>query len=670
LLGRSRKKSAFRRPAFWITALLIAFGLVSGWAFWRYHYTHPHRLHYTLLSINGEPRKMLSGETLHLHPEDRIQILTISTTIPLNMGIRLVATDMDVNALRYEPMPLRTLLPQQDPFKRYTFPIAVKHNNRAIGHMTWIVQPHAEDWLEKANRIIDDEKRLALLERGVRRLPREKRLQRRLLEEYKAQNKLKKAAGVLLEMAERETSYDTLTELLDIYRQLHNSDGEIAVLRRLLKLNPDDLKAREALAEALTAEGEWRQAIDEYQALLQQTPAPDSLYIHKRLGYLYTQAGTFKKAIDAYGHAAKLDQKDANIHYNLSYLYEQIGEKEKADFYLSNAITLKSDDIEGRLKLAESLLGKGQYRAAERHLSAVLKKQPHSVQALVLMARILEKQEDKASLKKVYRKLLSLNPDSETILYNLGALEYETGNLKAARKYCSRYVTSHPDDPTAHAILFDIYQQQNAPEKAFAEAMALVRLIPQDPSPYPFIFDYLRAKNQYEQMIPILKKGLKTRPKAVDLREYLLKAYMETQNREGALHQAEKLIEAGTPDILPLMEALFAYLHQRKDYPRIISLMQQALKAYPDILFFRECLILAYLKTDQEDKAIAQMEALLKARPKDIQLRLQLARLKEKQNDLSGAAAAYKQVLDLVPDHEEASEAYLRLRLEGVKREE
>ncbi|MFO7986818.1 MAG: tetratricopeptide repeat protein [Desulfatiglandaceae bacterium] len=653
-----------------MTALLIVGGLASGWWVWQYTSTHPHRLDYILISISGEPRKVLSGETVHLHPDDRVKILKISTSIPLNMGIRLVTADIDINALRYDSMTLHALLPQQDPFERYTFPIEVKHNNQVIGDVTWIVQPFVEDWLEKANRIIDDEKRLALLERAVRRHPADERLQRRLLEEYKAQKKLKKAAGVLVDLAERETSYDILTELLDIYRRLHNPDGIIAVLRRLLKLNPNDLKTRKALAEALTEEGEWRQAIDEYQALLKQTEPQDSLYIHKHLGYLYTQLGDVKQAIAAYRHAAKLDQKDANIHYNLSYLYEQIGEKEKSDFYLSNAVTLKSDDIESRLKLAESLVEKEKYPRAKKHLSAVLKKQPDSVEALVLMARILENQGDKDALKKTYRKLLSVNPENETLVYNLGVLEYETGNLTAAREHCSQYVKSHPDDPTAHGILFDIYQQQNQPEHAFEEAKTLVRLRPEDPGPYPFIFDYLQEKGRYQQVIPIMKKGLETNPDALDLREYLLEAYIETGNTDGAIIEARKLLEARAPDVLPLMQALFTYLHKKDDYSSIISIMKKGAEQYPNILFFRECLILAYLKTDQENQAITEMEALLKARPKDVKLRLQLAGLKEKKGDLTGAATAYKQVLELDPDHQEASEAYLRLRLEGVKKEE
>jgi tetratricopeptide (TPR) repeat protein len=63
------------------------------------------------------------------------------------------------------------------------------------------------------------------------------------------------------------------------------------------------------------------------------------------------------------------------------------------------------------------------------------------------------------------------------------------------------------------------------------------------------------------------------------------------------------------------------------------------------------------------------MTEILKRRPKDIDLLLNLARLREKHGQFEGALDAYKRILEISPDHEEAEEAYLRLRLKGVRGE-
>ena len=58
----------------------------------------------------------------------------------------------------------------------------------------------------------------------------------------------------------------------------------------------------------------------------------------------------------------------------------------------------------------------------------------------------------------------------------------------------------------------------------------------------------------------------------------------------------------------------------------------------------------------------------MKLRPKDPVLWLQLARLSEKLDRNQEAIEAYRHVMQLSPDNQEAEDAYLRLRLMGVER--
>ena len=78
---------------------------------------------------------------------------------------------------------------------------------------------------------------------------------------------------------------------------------------------------------------------------------------------------------------------------------------------------------------------------------------------------------------------------------------------------------------------------------------------------------------------------------------------------------------------------------------------------------------MAYLETGREDQASKEIEEILKVRPDDIKLLLHLARIQEKRGNLTKALKAYGKVIQLSPGHEEAEEAYLRLRLHGVQSE-
>jgi tetratricopeptide (TPR) repeat protein len=550
--------------------------------------------------VNKEPQKILSGEILALHPRDRIKIVEISTNVPFNFFIRLAARDLDVNALRYEEMTLSELLPGKKILGHYNFRIWVKHRNQDLGYLVWKVQPYTEDWLGKAERTINPEKRLAVLENASRLLPGDSEIRRRLLDEYKSQKLWEKAVRMLEDTAGRELDEDVLLELLDVYSAMKSKDGIISVLERLVNIKPDDLETRMELAEALEKRGKLKSAVKEYEALLGRMEKEDKLPVYKRLGYLCAKAGPLEKAISYYLKALEIEKRDENIYYNLSYLYERINRKGKADFYLAKAIELKSGDTESRLKLARSMIEKGKFEEAEKYLEQILKKKANSLEALLLMAQILEKREEKEALRGIYKKILSLDPKNDIVKYNLGALEYGAGNLDASLGYFESYVKAHPKDASVHGILFDIYKKQKKEDMAFNQARALIELRPGDVGPYHYIFDYLNSRGHYNRIVHFMDMGLEANPDQTDLRAYL---------------------------------------------------------------------VLVYVKTGKDKLAIKQIEEILKVRPKDLKLLMHLARLREKNGDLGGAMEAYKRIIDISPGHEEAEEAYLRLRLRRVRDE-
>ena len=117
------------------------------------------------------------------------------------------------------------------------------------------------------------------------------------------------------------------------------------------------------------------------------------------------------------------------------------------------------------------------------------------------------------------------------------------------------------------------------------------------------------------------------------------------------------------PKELSYYHYLFEYLDGLGNYEKMIELMKQGLKSSPKNPDLREYLVVAYLKTGKESLAIAEMENILKSKPKDLPLLLRLAKLKEKQEDFEGALEVYKKILEISPDHEEAGEAYLGLTI-------
>jgi len=581
-----------------VTLFLVVGAFLFMWWVWPGLYDVSPQFNFILLEKNDQRLKLIKGETLRLHPQDQVKILSVSTTITFNVGVRLFASDIDVQALTYNKTQLATLFPKDALFQQHSIRVFVKEKNRDLGYVDLVIEPYVEDWLDKVERTIDPEKRIALLEEARLMAPQDDKIRERLIQEYRSIKKWPQAAKLLEEMVKEKPEEQTLFELLEVYESMKDSDGAVSVLRRLLQKTPDDAELRLRLARTLEKAKKLPEATREYEAVLSLLDSREKLAVYKTLGFLYTETNDLDKAVASYLKAAELDKKDVNLYYNLATLYEKRGDKEKANQFLAQAVALQPEDIESRLSLAESSFSKGNMDEAQTYLEEVLRRKPDSLRALLLLVQIAEKKGDKKRLKELYEKVYALAPDNEIVLYNLAVLEYEAGNWGKSLPYFETYLKDHPKDAETLRFLFDLYKKEKKQESAFATARTLLSLNPGDTALYPFVFEYLNARNDFKQMAEIMETGIQARPENVEMRQYL---------------------------------------------------------------------VFALLKLGKEEAAAAQLAQLAKLKPKDVNLLLQLARLQENQSNVKEAMETYKKVLEISPGHQEAEEAYLRLRLKELR---
>lgn len=583
-----------RRTAFWVVVALILGTFAFLWWVWPGLYSVSPRFDSLLLQKNSDRVRLLKGETLHLHPQDKVRILELSTNITLNVGVRLFSRGFDVTALCHEMSRIADLLPQETPSGERRFRIQVLHRNRDMGHIDMVVEPFVEDWIEKAERMIEPARKVEVLQEALKFAPQDRRIRARLIQEYRSQRKWPEAAELLEASAKEESRPDVLEGLVEVYEAMANTEGILSSLRRLLEVAPGDSRNRLRYAAALEKARRTQEAVREYEEVLRSAQPGEKLALYRSLGYLSAEGGDVPKAILNYGKALELDREDPNLHYNLSTLYEREGNENKAFFHLEEALRLRPADTEGRLRLAAYWLHKGNLENAQRHLAVVLATSPSSMEALLLQVQIAERSKDPAKLRDAYTRILSLDPDHETVLYNLGVLEYEAGDLKKAAPLLQKYVQTHAGDTDVHRILFGLYQREKKEDLALQEAQTLLTLSPGEIEPYHYLFEHWSKRGKYEALIEPIKSGIRHLPENQDLRRYL---------------------------------------------------------------------ILAFLKTGKEEAAMEQLREMLQKRPDDPALMLQLARLLEKQGKAADALETYKKILSVAPGHEEAGQAYLRLRL-------
>jgi len=554
--------------------------------------------HHMVISHNGTEKRLFPEQTLYAHPNDRLRILKVDTSLPFNRGIRLFSHGFDVNALQKETV-LAWLLPGRDIFHRYTYSIQVKHNNDVIGELVLTIAPMTEDWLERANRIIDDKKRLSFLESAVEQNADDIRLKLRLADEYLARKRWKQGAQLLEEVLKTKDDPPLMRKLAHAYERLRQYDQAISTLKKIIAKSADDLELRVHLAELLEKKGRIKEAIAEYTRMLPLLTKAEQTTLMKNIGYLSFQIGQRKDALEWYLKAAKHDKNDPNLYYNIGSLYDELKEPELAEKYLRMALELRKGDIDGRLRLAHSLFNKGKLKEVKNYIEETLAQDPNHLEALTIYANILEKEGDKQALRATYEKILAHDKKNTTILFNLGILEAEAGNATKSISYLEKLLTINPKDIEAREALFDVCQRFSKADLAYAQALELIKSRPEKIALYEYLFDYLIARKQFDEAAGYMRMGVNANPKNSQLRQYL---------------------------------------------------------------------ILAYLNAKKIELAETEMEQAIGLQPKDIKLLHQLAALKEHKGEREKAFELYKRILAIAPEDEKASEAYLRLRLELLKK--
>lgn len=144
----------------------------------------------------------------------------------------------------------------------------------------------------------------------------------------------------------------------------------VAVMRDWSASHPQDLNAKQALAEAYLHQGQYKQAAAMYEEVVKQKPDNGSLL--SNLAFTYLKMGDAKSALSMAQKAYSLAPGDAAVGDTLGWALVKSGQAEKGLPYLRDAYSRASNNPEIRYHIAVALAELGRSDEARVELSAVL----------------------------------------------------------------------------------------------------------------------------------------------------------------------------------------------------------------------------------------------------------------------------------------------------------
>jgi tetratricopeptide (TPR) repeat protein len=361
---------------------------------------------------------------------------------------------------------------------------------------------------------------------------------------------------------------------------------------------------------------------------------PENLAIKVQLAELLDQTGKRREAAVIWGSiVGQLEEKDrVSVYKHLGNFFAEAGQTDKAIQAYLGAERLDKQDANLYYNLYTLYEKIGQTKKALAFLESAVKLKPGDVDGRLKLAEELVKSGDYARAEPLLAEVLKRDSKSlQALLLWMQVAEKQKDSGKLKKIYRQILVL----DPDNENVIYNLGALE------------------------------YEARDWKESLSYFKRYGAK-HPEDADIHATLLDLYRKVGDRAAAFKEAQTLVRL-RPKALDAYLYMLESLESQKKYKEIIPLAEQGLKQAPGTVAFMEYLLLANLEGGNEAEALSQMREILKLRPKDAELWLQLARLAEKLGRNQEATEAYRRVMELSPDNQEAQDAYLRLRLMGVE---
>lgn len=351
-------------------------------------------------------------------------------------------------------------------------------------------------------------------------------------------------------------------------------DEAAAAYRKALRLNPDDTKNRDALAELRTRAGnspggpslsatgvlgsasatETAQGAapvnrqEDFQSLMTLAASeyrksrlaeaerawrkaaeldPKAADPWGALATMQVAIGLFPEAETSLLKAVALDPTSARLWSLLGQVQFQVDKPKEAEESLWRASQLSPEDAQVWMKLAAVRAGQGNIKGQNSALKRAVTLAPDNAQAWASLAtaRALLDRED---AREAAERALKLAPDNPDALNALSIYHSKRGELAKSLALLDKLVAAHPGDADIwNNKGYTLLKMGRAREavKAFETA---IRLSPEFSKAWINLGEARLRQGQIALAIQALEKAIALSPRAMDARLYLAEAYMSS----------------------------------------------------------------------------------------------------------------------------------------------
>ncbi len=313
-------------------------------------------------------------------------------------------------------------------------------------------------------------------------------------------NIINRVGDLYAQVGDIDKAVDFFLKSADYYYKEGFYTKAIAILRKILRIAPDNIKVYERLADLLVQDGNTGEAKRVYLEIAEK----------------YTRQGLKKRALEIYKKMVELDPKNTNIRLKL------------ADAFLKEG--MRDEAADQLISTAKKFIREGNVDDAKQLLTAAQKLGLGDVVVDITLAEIFIEKKEFEKAEQILDKAYAKNTGHVLLLELLAFVKLQVGKLADALKIAKRLFEL---DRSKYGVIEKIFNELLHKDKV-NEAWSLIKPI----------VEHLTLNEEYDEAIELLKSILEKKQYFIPALKVMADIYDKKDDRIFHITTLEKLVEA------------------------------------------------------------------------------------------------------------------------------
>src|ERR1700751_4419543 len=436
-------------------------------------------------------------------------------------------------------------------------------------------------------------------------------------------------------------------EQVAVYGRSEMAGKAIDEYRLAIEADPSSEYLTSGLAEVYAKTGRIREAGREAQGILKRDP--NNLEAHKLLGRIYLRSlgdmqsgngssSVLKLAIEQYEQIIKIEPDKMADPLRLGRLYRLNNDLGKAEAEFKTAVKLQPNSEEAVTTLAYLYNEEGDATRAVQTLSSV-PDAGRSAKMYSALGYTYEQQKQYKEAIDAYRRAIELDRDNLDAIRGLAENLMNDGQTDAALEQYKIIADANPEDAQTYRHIAEIYRKSGKFDLAL-ENLKKAESMVQDSIEVPYnMAAVYQAQGRFDEAVQTLQDLLKKTEKpdnsytqgernnrAVFL-ERLGPAYRDQTKYPEAVDVFRKMVALGDENAVRGYQQIIDTYREAKQWQQATAVAKEAVQKIPGDRGLQMVYAAQLADSGQPDKALAEVQSLLKGKPEDRDVYITLAQM-------------------------------------------